>query len=363
MSVPTKVTLMITRRCNLRCLHCGSSPEQFLREDMTTNEILGVIDELARCGVFRISISGGEPLMHPDFFTIVDAIMQKPMSWQLDTNATLVTDEIGERLHQLPRQPLVSVSFDGATAATHDRIRGPGSFAAVKRGIAILTAVGLRVRPFMVLNRLNYHELPGVVEFIQSINIETLNVTPPSSCGRAGQHASEMRLSSTELREALEVSLQIADAYPGFLTGPWSQLTDFYRALQQGTWAPGQNVDGTFQNCGAGRGSVTIASDGTVVPCDLSYSCQAGNVRDQSLLDIWRHSPVFKAIRAARGTPLSEVPGCQECPRRQVCLGPCPAGGHALTGHWPAAEPSCMKKAIGDLFQSETLMSGYGKVP
>jgi SynChlorMet cassette radical SAM/SPASM protein ScmE len=353
---------MITRRCNLRCLHCGSSGEQMLREDMSTKELLGVLDELARCKIFHISISGGEPLMHPDFFVIVDGIMQRPLRWQLDTNATLVTEDIAERLQRLPRRPFLSVSLDGMTAQTQERIRGPGSYAKTLTGIIRLTAAGLRVRPFTVLSRINYRELPQIVNFIQSIGIKSLNITLPSSCGRAGQHAQEMTLRGEELREALEISLRIEADHPQVLTGPWAHMLSFYRSLKAGKLTARKGADGVYQNCGAVRTSLTIASDGTVVPCDMSYTCRAGNVRDQPLAEIWRNSSVFRSIRESRGMPLSQVPGCEECAWHHACQGPCPAGGYALTGIWPAAEPTCTTREIGRLFETETVAPTNRKV-
>lgn len=363
LSAPISVTLMITRRCNLYCLHCGNSPEQFLREDMSTRELLAVIDELARRKVLHLSISGGEPLTHPDFFEIVNAIMQCPLHWQLDTNATLVTREIAARLKRLPRRPLISVSLDGMTPETHERIRGPGSFAKTIAGIVMLKAADLRVRPFTVLSRLNYRELPRIVEFVQSLGINSLNVTPPSSCGRARRYAQEMALKPTELREALETTLRIEESRPRFFTGPWAHMLRFYRMLKEGSPATPEGADGTFRNCGAGRSSLTISCDGTVVPCDMSHTYRAGNIRDRPLTEIWRDSAVFNAIRQCRGMPLSQVHGCQECPWRHACQGPCPAGGFALTGIWPAAEPTCTIREIGKLFQNETMGPGNREAP
>jgi radical SAM protein with 4Fe4S-binding SPASM domain len=330
---------------------------------MSTRELLAVIDELARRKILYLSISGGEPLTHPDFFEIVDAIVQRPLHWQLDTNATLVTREIAARLKRLPRRPFISVSLDGMTPETYERIRGPGSFMKTITGIAMLKAAGLRVRPFTVLSRLNYRELPEIVEFVQSLGIKSLNVTPPSSCGRAQQHVQEMTLRATELREALETTLRIEENNPRFFTGPWAHMLRFYRRLKAGSPMIPKGADGTFRNCGAGWSSLTISCDGAVVPCDMSHTYRAGNIRDQPLTEIWRDSAVFNAIRQCRGMPLSQVHGCRDCPWRHVCQGPCPGGGFALTGIWPAAEPTCTMREIGKLFENETIGSANREAP
>lgn len=363
LSAPIAVTLMITRRCNLRCLHCGTSPEQFRREDMTTKKLLSVIDELARCKVFRISVTGGEPLIHPHFFTIVNAIMQHSMRMQLDTNATLVTGKVVERLKELPRRPLISVSLDSIVAETYDLIRGPGSFINMKKGIRMLAEAGLRVRPFMVLSRLNYRELPQIVEFVKSIGIRDIFATMPTPCGRAPRYEKEMALQPNELRETLETILLVNDSNPGFLTGPWAYMGRFYRELKEGTLADMErNKNGTFRNCGAARSEATIASDGTVVPCDMSYTYRAGNVHDRPFVDIWRNSPTFNAIRECRGMPLAQVHGCEDCSWHHICRGPCPAGGYAMTGIWPAAWPVCPRREIAKLFGKEAVVQESRKV-
>ena len=225
-SAPQTVPLMITRRCNLHCLHCSASPEQFLRDDMTTKELLSTIDELARCKVFRIIVTGGEPLIHPDFFVIANAIVQHPFHLQINTNATLVTEKVVEHLKKLPRRPIISVSLDSITAKTHDRIRGSGSFVNMKKGIRMLRAAGLRVRAFMVLSRLNYHELSQIVEFAKSIGVSNINVTTPAVCGRATRYATEMALRPNELRKALDTALLINNNNPGVLT---QQIFEFIK--------------------------------------------------------------------------------------------------------------------------------------
>jgi SynChlorMet cassette radical SAM/SPASM protein ScmE len=363
LSAPTTVSLMITRRCNLRCLYCGSAPEQFLRGDMTTQELLSTIDELARHQVFRIMLTGGEPLGHHDFFPIVAAILGQRMRLQINTNATLVTETVVARFRQLPRRPLFSVTVDGMTRETYAHVRGVDAFGRMQSGITALVAGGFRVRPFVVLHRLNYRELPQIVAFARSIGAKSVAVSMPLRCGRAPYHAEEMVLRGNELRKALEISLRLKNDYPGLLTGPWSRMVDFYRCLAEGrlTDLP-QAGQATFSNCPGGITQLTIASDGTIVPCDLAYTCRAGNLRDQSFDEIWRTSGVLKKIRYCQGLPLAQIRGCEDCPWHHVCRGPCPGAGYAATGVWPATGPACTRREIGRLLGYEAAVSPSGKV-
>jgi radical SAM protein with 4Fe4S-binding SPASM domain len=323
---------------------------------MTTKEILATIDELARCKVFRIVVTGGEPLIHPDFFAIINAIVKYPIHLQFNTNATLITEKIIGRLKELPRRPRISVSLDGITVQTYDRIRGPGYFADMKRGIQMLTAAGLEVRPFVVVSGLNYRELPKIAEFAKSIGTGSIKIVDPTACGRAPRHAMEMALASEELPELFEMVLMIDRRHPGLLSGGWLQMAHFYRDLKERRLADRERSDGTFRNCGAAWNQAAIASDGTVAPCEMAFTYRAGNVRDQSFIDIWRNSPVFNAIRECRGMPLARVHGCEDCLWHRLCQGPCPAGGYTMYGIWPASEPVCLMRRMGELFDNEAIM-------
>ncbi len=347
-SAPNFVPLMITRRCNLHCLHCSASQEQFLRKDMTTNELLSTIDELAAYKVFRIALTGGEPLIHPDFFVLANAVTKHPMRLQINTNATLVTSKVVDNLKQLRRPPFISVSLDGITAETYNRIRGQGSFIHMKRGIKRLTAAGLNVRPFVVLSRLNYQELPQIIEFANSLGVRQVTLSTPAACGRAIRYEKEMSLEPDLHRKILETVLAIDSSNPTLLDGPWLDLARLYHTMKEGKLQE-RKTSGMSNNCNGAWTKAAIASDGTVAPCDMAFTCRAGNVRDTSFIKIWRDSPVFIAIRKARGMPLSQVHGCENCSWHYICFGPCPAGNYSRTSIWPSSSPGCKVRATCNL--------------
>ena len=320
---------------------------------MTTNELLSTIDELAACKVFRIALTGGEPLIHPDFFVFANAVTKHPMRLQINTNATLVTSKVVDNLKQLQRPPFISVSLDGITAETYERIRGQGSFIHMKRGIKRLTAAGLNVRPFVVLSRLNYQELPQIIEFAKSLGVRQVTLSTPAACGRAVRHEKEMFLEPDIHRKILETVLAIESSNPTLLDGPWLDLAHLYHAMQEGELQEGElqerKTGGISNNCNGAWAKAAIASDGTVTPCDMAFTCRAGNIRDTSFIKIWRDSPVFMAIRNARGMPLSQVHGCENCSWHYICFGPCPAGNYSRTNIWPSSRPGCMVRATCNL--------------
>jgi radical SAM protein with 4Fe4S-binding SPASM domain len=224
----------------------------------------------------------------------------------------------------------------------------------MKRGVRMLIDGGFGVQTFVVLHRLNYRELPQIVTFAKSLGARSIRISIPVACGRSAVHPEETALEPEQLREALEITLQVEEENPGFLAGRWIPDTHFYRDLKEGRSSRTEiKSDGMFRECGAARQQITIAPDGTVLPCELVCTCRAGNLREQSFLDIWHNSPVLKSVRECRGMPLDQVHGCQGCPWHLSCRGPCPADGYGVTGIWPSTRPTCMTRSIGRLFGYE----------
>ena len=341
-SAPFLVSLMVTSRCNLRCLHCSAPKEQFRGEDMTTREILGVINQLAAYQVFRLVLTGGEPLLQPDFFTVLQAALDCRMRVQVNTNATLVTANVADRFKRLPGSPLISVSLDGVSPETHDYIRGPDSLSRVKSGLQALVNAGLKVRPLVVVSQLNHHELGQIHELARNLGVRQLMLSVPVACGRACLHEQELTIGPNACREAFETVLALDDRDPGFLVGTFYELACTYDVMKRGSLRRlKENPDGQFLNCGAARNQAAIAADGTVSPCELALTYRAGNVKDRPFAEIWHHSPVFEAIReATRKRALRDVPGCEDCSWRHLCAGPCPATAFSKSKRWPAAEES-----------------------
>jgi radical SAM protein with 4Fe4S-binding SPASM domain len=346
LSAPINVDFLITSRCNLRCLHCSASSGPTPADALTTVEQRAVIKELAKCQVLEIALTGGEPLLHEDFFTLAHDVVEHPIKLQINTNAILVTDDIVRRLRRLGRPPFINVSLDGATAETHDCIRGPGSFEGIMRGIRRLVDGGLSVRPFMVVTALNYHEIGAAVGLARGLDCGRMFLSFPCHTGRAICYAEQMEMAPEQWRKALEAAAAADRQNPGALSGPCIELARFYSALCDGKLNACGAGDGTFGNCGGGLSVMAIGVNGDVVPCQMVLGYVAGNLRKEPIIDIWRNSPVFHHVRSVRGKALREVQGCQECPLHMQCKGPCPASGYGRYGVWPARAMPCYMTAL-----------------
>src|SRR5262249_55683224 len=157
-------SIEITQRCNIRCLHCYNFDRDEPRTacdkpELTTEEILRVMDELRAAGCLFLLLTGGEALSHPDLFVFLEHARKINLSVQLLTNGTMLQPGIAARLGSYRNLMGVSVSLYGATAAVHDAItQMPGSFRRTWDGIARLQHVGLAVRVKFIIMKQNAHE-------------------------------------------------------------------------------------------------------------------------------------------------------------------------------------------------------------
>ncbi len=163
---PLSGTLEITERCNLACLMCyinqpAGSGEAAARE-MTLAQITQVVDQLADAGCLFLLLTGGEPLLRPDFCDIYRHVKQQGMLVSLYTNGTLLTPQIADFLGEW-RPSNLEITLYGATQATYERVtRAPGSFARCLRGIELALDRGLRLNLKSVLVRANRHEVEAM---------------------------------------------------------------------------------------------------------------------------------------------------------------------------------------------------------
>jgi radical SAM protein with 4Fe4S-binding SPASM domain len=180
--IPLRGNLDLTYRCNNNCRHCWlrmppSSPES--RKELSLDEIKDIVDEARKMGCRHWRISGGEPMLRPDFAEIFDYITSRAASYSLNTNGTLITPEIARLMR---RKGAKMVALYGATAEVHDHItRNPGSFEALMQGIAYLKEAGAGFTAQLVPMRDNYHQYNQMISLAESL-------TPHSRVGAAWLH-------------------------------------------------------------------------------------------------------------------------------------------------------------------------------
>lgn len=298
------VSLELTRRCNLHCKHCYSNSGVERENELTTEEVKRVIDELAGMGVLNVLITGGEPLLRPDLFEIIAYVRSKPLSCMVFTNGTLVTEEIAQTFKRLGVL-VVSLSLDGLQQ-THDAFRGGKSYEKVVKAVHLLKEAGVPVRINVSIHKDVVKEIRALLALIETWGVKEYYLGPVTYTGRQD---SEVAITPEDYKEALQ------------------QLKDHESARGKETkrnlpYFPDRIT------CGVGMGNITIKSDGRVTPCiNFPDEVAVGDIRKERMADIWDTSPLLNQLREWR---VGEK--CVACPHVKVCGGGCMADVYRRTG-------------------------------
>ena len=167
--LPLEGNLDLTYRCNNNCRHCwlripANSKER--NRELTLEELKQIADEARQMGCRKWQISGGEPMLRPDFTEIFDYLTSRSVSYSLNTNGTLITPEIARLL---TRKGSKMVALYGATAEVHNNVtRNPGSFEATMQGFAYLKEAGAGFIVQIIPMRANFHQYEDMVRLAQS---------------------------------------------------------------------------------------------------------------------------------------------------------------------------------------------------
>ena len=331
-----------TVACNLACVHCRASAQTTPEADeLKTEEVFHLIDQLAELGRPIFVITGGEPLLRDDIFDIAAYGSKRGLRVAVSPNGTLITPEAVHKLKEADVKR-ISVSIDGSTAERHDAIRGvPGAFDAAMTGLAACRDAGLGFQLNTTVMRQTRDDLPAVRDLAVRIGAEAWHVfmLVPTGRGKIDDEVSPQEYEEI-LREIYSMTRNSpipirVTCGPHFMRiAAQSRRKDRRRPNLVGGH-PG-SLDRSTRGCLAGDGYCFISYRGDVTPCGY-LPVVAGNVREQAFRDIYLDSPLFDALRS-----FDQYEGkCGVCEFLRVCGG-CRARAYSLTGNYLAEEPYCI---------------------
>jgi heme b synthase len=340
-AAPRVIAWEVTRSCNLSCLHCRASAEERRYEgELSTRECFAFLDQVATFAAPIVILTGGEPLLRPDIFDIAAYGAAKGFRMTMAPNGTLITPENARRMVDVGIQR-ISVSLDGATAASHDAFRQvPGAFAGAIRGIGCAREAGLEFQINTSITRQNLAELPAIQELAVKLGAVAHHIFLLVPTGR-GRDLAEQTIDAAEYERTLHWFYEQKDQVPLQLKATCAP--HYYRILRQRAKSEGKTVDRkTFgldavtRGCLGGIGFCFVSHVGEVQPCGyLEIPC--GNLRSKPFREIWESSPVFTALR----NPELYEGKCGRCEYLRVCGG-CRARAFESTGNYLAPEPLCL---------------------
>lgn len=340
---PKWIAWETTRRCNLSCVHCRSASELTVADhpDFSLDEAKAIIDDIADYASPVLVLSGGEPLLRPDIFDIAQYGTDKGFRMCLATNGTLVSDATCRAIKETGIR-MVSLSLDGAKAATHDNFRNqPGAFAGT---MAAIRQFNEQQIPFLVNSSFtlrNREEIPEIYRLVKSLGATAWYMFLIVPTGRGEDIMNEL-IPERLYDEILEWHYQVEKEENELLMRP-TCAPHYYRIVRQRAKEEGEKFTrrnlkfstGGSKGCLAGQLICLIDVDGEVLPCSY-FPKSAGNLKRTPFKEIWEDSALFRQLRDFT----SYKGSCGQCEYVGVCGG-CRARAYAMSGDYLSQEPFC----------------------
>jgi radical SAM protein with 4Fe4S-binding SPASM domain len=339
---PSYAVWEITLRCDLACQHCGSRAGRARADELSTDEALDLVAQMAELGVEEATIIGGEAYLRDDWPRIAAALTDAGIRCSMTTGGRALTAERVAAAKQAGVET-VSVSIDGLSA-THDRLRAlVGSHAAAMRALENLKAVELPRSVNTQLCGINLREIEPLLDVIAPLEIHSWQVQITVAMGRAADHP-ELLLQPWQMLELMPLVARLHHRCEqlGIRLWPASNIGYFgpYEALLRH-----DHADGHQTGCDAGVRTLGIEANGDIKGCPSLPSADyvGGNVREHRLRDIWERADVLRFNREPR---VAELWGrCGDCYYADTCKSGCTWTGHVLFGR-RGNNPYCHHRAL-----------------
>ncbi len=350
--------LYLSNSCNLACRHCWITPH-FIDGQPDPGDIIDfghlqdAIEEAKPLGLGRVKLTGGEPLLHPEFQEIVRHITDKDLSLFMETNGTLITRELAHFLKNESSMQHICISIDGKDSTSHDSFRGvEGAFQGATQGLDHLVAAGYdNVQVIMSVHQLNREEIEAVVRLAVSLGAASVKFNPVLKSGRGAKMGGYSK--TLDFHERMALSRYI-----------YEDLTD--KLLSDGItidlmlYNPPalSSIKEIFYNkgntgaCGVlnilgilGSGEIALCGIGRHIP-ELTY----GQLGKHSIRDIWLDHPTILQLRKDL-LDVNNYPGiCRECKLAKLCRTGCVANNYLASKKLVSTDVLCEKAHQQDLF-------------
>jgi SynChlorMet cassette radical SAM/SPASM protein ScmF len=336
----TQYYFYLTAGCNLACQHCWISPAYQAKGGTGGHldyELFKIaLEEGIPLGLQSVKLTGGEPLLHPDFLRMVDLLKEKNLGLTIETNGTLLTPEIASHLRETSTLGHISVSIDGASSKSHDSFRGvPGSFEKAMAGVRMLSDVGFRPQIIMSLHPGNTDDIEELVILAQGWGAGSVkfNLIQPTGRGEIMAERGQV-LDITHLVNLgtwVEHDLQKRVSIDLFYSWPMI-FHSLQRLLKHGSDSCGIfNILGILAN-----GSLAMCGIGMEIP-ELTY----GMLGRDRVLVVWRDNTILNQIR--KELPVRLEDPCGKCLFKWQCLGSCVAENYHQARRLTAAYWFCQQ--------------------
>jgi SynChlorMet cassette radical SAM/SPASM protein ScmF len=345
--------LYLTSCCNLRCRHCWVDPVyegEELREGtyIDLDALRKGVTEAKTLGLCGAKLTGGEPMLHPQFKELVSYLASENISLSMETNGTLITPELAKFLKEEGKFTFISVSLDAPDPAGHDAFRGvKGAFLRTLAGLDALVAAGYtNCQVIMAVHRKNRHQMADVVRLATQHGAASVKFNPVMRNGRG--------ITMYERGETLTFTELLAlSEYINNELRPQSKI-EVIRSLPPALTSLGElrRTMGQCGDCGVetilgilGTGEIAMCGIGQTIPA-LVY----GKLGKDSIRSIWLNNPIIRDLRR----DLSDAKGypgiCGNCIHAKSCRTGCVAENYVQNGSLVSPQFECLAAEQGGIF-------------
>lgn len=325
LSSPLKISMNLTKSCNLRCKQCFSDSGEIKAEELTTEEMYKLFDDMLEVGTFFICLGGGEPFMRKDLFKILEHGKKNQLAVSIVSNGLLITKEIINKLNDLDIDTLW-ISLDGLKE-NHEKLRGKGTYDKTLESIKLLSEnlkAKLAIR--VSLNKDNIYEYLDLIKLSEDLNVDILRFTPILSFGRAKNE--NLIITQDQYIDFLDkvknIKTKLNLIYPNMPNTSkfWINPKDF--------------------GCHCGKEAIWIDEVGNYSPCIFfGEDFNVGNIKNEDYISLWNKS---KNISKYEGNVI-----CKSCENYHNCRGGCRARVLDEIGNWNDVDTLCpLRKNLKD---------------
>ena len=337
------MNFMITGKCNYNCLHCFNAADNApIMTEWTFEEICDLLGQAQKCGIHAFTLTGGEPMLHRNFFDIIKEIYKLGMEVEeLNTNGYYINQEILDKMKSVGCRPLIKISFDGIWF--HDWLRDrKGAEKRTLDAIELCTKNGFNIMAQTQVNRKNINAVMPTAKILNDMGVERMRLIRTTEVPRWAENALDACLTFEEyfgnmlafakdyIKSGMKMDIDI-----------W-QMLRIYPKSRSFRITPVACADGEYRDnipgCRGNRGMIAVTSSGEVVPCMQMSGFLAennisfGNLHESHLIDIINSGSYLENICMTVGGIHENNIKCGKCPYFIYCTGGCRALGLLFSG-------------------------------
>ena len=321
---PITAVWEITFECNMRCKHCGSKCDDKLADELTSDEVLDLCDQIGGMGLSYLTLSGGEPLVREDWFKIAAALKKNNVIPNMITNGWYIDEEILEKAKKAGISN-IAISIDGLKE-NHDYLRRNGSFDRIMKAYDLMKKMGVYASAVTSVHKKNLPELKELKKVLIDKGVKSWQLQIAMPMGHFTDR-NDLVIEPDQVNDIIDfayeavkeggIIIDLADC-----TGYYSEKEVEVRRSRRGV----DIYDGLWTGCPAGKFSFGIRANGDITGCNSIRDSEdkyylEGNIREKSLNEMWTADDAFAWNRYKTKDKLTGF--CNICAYGNLCLGGC----------------------------------------